>query len=126
MPKSSSLQSNSSRSANALLTVVVPIAQGRMKLHGSFSLDVEYVLYLLMCILGIAYSSAGVVKGKILFKCEVSMLISPTSSDSGLRLIKGIDVVDWSKRSVSSGPKLSFGIGERCSHPRVTASSSHK
>ncbi|GJS54023.1 hypothetical protein Tco_0627385 [Tanacetum coccineum] len=64
-------------STNALLTVVVPIAQGRMKLPGSFSL--------------------GVVK----------------------------NVVDWIRRSVSSGQKLSFKIGERSSHPEVTTSSSH-
>ncbi|GJR65184.1 hypothetical protein Tco_0011249 [Tanacetum coccineum] len=63
------------RSDNALLTVVVPIAQGKMKLPG---------------------------------------------------FIKSIDVVDWSRRSVSSGLKLSFGIGERSSHPGVTTSSSHK
>ncbi|GJR24990.1 hypothetical protein Tco_0973517 [Tanacetum coccineum] len=39
---------------------------------------------------------------------------------------KSIDVVDWSRQSVSSSPKLSFRIGERSGHPGVTTSSSHK
>ncbi|GKF03196.1 hypothetical protein Tco_0030119, partial [Tanacetum coccineum] len=42
------------------------------------------------------------------------------------KFTKSIDVVDWSRRSVSSSPKLSFGIGERSGHPGVTTSSSHK
>ncbi|GJR23261.1 integrase, catalytic region, zinc finger, CCHC-type containing protein [Tanacetum coccineum] len=42
------------------------------------------------------------------------------------RFIKSIDIVDWSWRSVSSGPKLSFRIGKWSSHPGVTTSSSHK